>query len=165
MVYKTLVIRGARIMPGGFRNFRKGKYGYSFCVDLSQAEEVVFGNEKIIDLNDLISRLEADQWMIQYTKPSSEAYDPTPFLQVRINFDNKYNPPYIVANDVDFDERMCAQLQDARFKHANVAISPARPTERRDGTMKRTAYLQSLHVEFDDSDGEYIPERYNDPFA
>lgn len=165
MAYKTLTIRGARILPGNFRNFKKGRYGYSFCVDLSQADEVMFGNEKIVDPNDLTAKLEDDLWMVQYTKPSSDAYDPSPFLQVKINFDNKFNPPYIVVDGVDFDEKMTAQLQDARFKRADVSISPARPTERRDGTMKRTAYLQSLHVELDDSDGDYVPERYPDPFA
>lgn len=165
MAYKTLIIRGAKIMSGGFRNFKKGKYGYSFCVDLSTADEVVFGNEKITDPNELVQKLEDDLWMVQWTRPSSDAYEPNPFLQVRINFDNKFNPPYIVANGVEFDEKMCAQLQDARFKDVKVSISPARPTERRDGSMKRTAYLQSLHVEFDDGDGEYVPERFADPFA
>ena len=125
----------------------------------------MFGNEKIADPNELVTKLEDDLWMVQYTKPSSDTYDPSPFLQVKINFDNKFNPPYIVVDGVDFDEKMTAQLQDARFKRADVSISPARPTERRDGSMKRTAYLQSLHVELDDSDGDYVPERYPDPFA
>jgi len=165
MEYKTLVIRGARVMPGGWRNFEKGRYGYSFCIDLSDAETVDFGNKRVEDPNELVNLLEDDQWKVQYTQPSSDAYDPTPYLQVKINFDNKINPPYIVVDGRDYNEKMLPQLQKARFKHVNVAINPSRPTERRDGTMKRTAYLGSLHISLADDDGDYVPERYADPFA
>lgn len=164
MDYKTLEIRGAKIMMGGFRHFAKGKYGYSFCVDLSEGDEVTFGGERVTDPNELIQRLEEDKWIVQYTRPTSDAYEPTPFLQVKINFDNKFNPPYIVANGVDYNEKMTPALQEARFSHVDVAINPSRPMERRDGSLKRTAYLGSLHVEFAD-DGDYAPERYADPFA
>lgn len=164
MEYKTLEIRGAKIMSGGFRHFAKGKYGYSFCIDLTEGNEVTFGGKKIIDPNELIKELEDDMWIVQYTRPSSDAYEPTPFLQVKINFDNKFNPPYIVVNGVTYDESTVSALQDARYSHVDVAVNPARPTERRDGSLKRTAYLGSLHVDLAE-DGDYVPERYADPFA
>ena len=50
------------------------------------------------------------------------------------------------VDDNRYDERMVEALQEARFSNADVAISPARPTERRDGTFKRTAYLESMHL-------------------
>lgn len=165
MEYKTLEIRGAKVMNGGFRHFAKGKYGYSFCIDLSEGDDVTFGGKKVKDPNELIQLMEEDKWIVQYTRPTSEIYEPTPFLQVRINFENKFNPPYIVVDGVPYDEKMTAQLQEARFSHVDVAVNPARPTERRDGSFKRTAYLGSLHVSLAADDGEYMPERFADPFA
>ena len=164
MDYKTLEIRGAKIMGGNFRNFRKGKYGYSFCIDLTMADSVHFGDRVIADPNELINALVEDKWDVRYTQPSSAAYEPTPFLQVKINFENKFNRPYVVANGVDLDEKALPTLQDVRFSNVDVAINPSRPTERRDGSFKRTAYLTSLHVDFSE-DGDYRPERYEDPFA
>ena len=165
MEYKTLEIRGANIMGGGFRHFEKGKYGYSFCVDLSQGESVKFGGKEVKDTQELIDLLEQDRWIVQYTRPASDAYEPTPFIQVKINFDNKFRRPYVVVDGVDYTDRMLAQLQRARFANANVAISPSRPMERRDGSLKRTAYLQSLHIDLFNEDGDYEPERFADPFA
>jgi len=165
MDYKTLVIRGARIMPGNWRHFEGGRYGYSFCIDLSEADEVTFGNQIYSDPNELIAALEADQWKVQYTNPSSDAYDPTPYLNVKINFNNKVRPPYIFVDGVGYNEKMLPQLQKARFAHTNVAVNPSRPTERNDGTMKRTAYLSSLHIDLANDDGEYAPDRFPDPFA
>ena len=165
MDYKTLIIKGARIMPGNWRNFKKGRYGYSFCIDLTEADEVTYGGQPVDDYKDLIDILEKDQWIVKYTRPSSDAYEPTPFLQVKINFENKYNPPYVIVDGTPYTEKNIIALQDARFAHADVAVNPSRPTERNDGSFKRTAYLGSLHVDLAGGDGEYVPERYEDPFA
>lgn len=146
MDYNTLIIRGAEIMRGGFRHFKKDRFGQSFCIDISRGDEVEFGGTKISDPNELIKLLEEDKWDVRYTTPSSDAYDPTPFISVRINFDSKVREPYVYVDDVKYDERMCEALQDARFSNADVAINPGRPTERRDGSLKRTAYLESMHL-------------------
>lgn len=146
MDYNTLIIRGAEIMRGGFRHFKKDRYGQSFCVDLSRADEVIFGGKKIEDPAQLIQLLEDDKWDVRHTTPSSDAYDPTPFLSVRVNFDSKFKEPYVYVDDVRYDEKTLETLQDARFSNVDVAITPARPTERRDGSFKRTAYLESMHM-------------------
>ncbi len=146
MDYNTLIIRGAEIMRGGFRHFKKDRYGQSFCIDLSRGDEVIFGEKKIVDPNELIKLLEEDKWDVRYTNPSSDAYDPTPFLSIRINFDSKFKEPFVFVDDVRYDEKTLETLQDARFSNVDVAITPARPTERRDGTFKRTAYLESMHL-------------------
>lgn len=164
MEYKTLEIRGAQIMNERFRHFKKGKYGYSFCIDLSKGESVKFGGKPITDPEELVKELEEDMWKVQYTRPTNPMYTPDPFLEVKINFNNKFNPPYIVVNGADYGEDMIGALQSANFKHVNIAINPARPTERNDGSVKRTAYLGSLHADLFE-DGEYTPERYADPFA
>ena len=146
MDYKTLIIRGAEIMRGGFRHFKKDRYGQSFCIDISKGDEVIFGDKIITDPNELIKLLEEDKWDVRYTTPSSDAYEPTPFISVRINFDSKFREPFVYVDDNRYDERMVEALQEARFSNADVAISPARPTERRDGTFKRTADLESMHL-------------------
>lgn len=160
MEYNTLIIRGAEIMRGGFRHFRKDRYGQSFCIDISKGDEVIFGGKQITDPNELIKLMEDDKWDVRYTNPSSEAYDPTPFISVRINFESKVRAPYVYVDDVQYDENMVETLQEARFANADIAISPGRPTERRDGTLKRTAYLESMHLVLDE-DGY----RRTDPLA
>lgn len=145
-IYKKLEIENGEIMPPAYRNFAGVPYGQSsgsggrrtFCIRLDRGD-ISYGGEPLV-VDDLID----DRWKVKFRAPRDEGDDPTPFLEVVVNFDSN-RPPRIVVetsrNRVLYDEEMIDALDSAEIVGVDAIINPY---NNNNGTT--TAYLQALYV-------------------
>lgn len=146
-IYKKLEIENGELMPPVYRNFSGVPFGMSsgsggrrtFCVRLDRGD-ITYGGEPL-DINDLID----DRWKVKFRQPRDEGDDPTPYLEVVVNFETSSRPPRIVVetsrNRVVYDEEMISELDSAEIVSSDIIINPYNNNQ---GTT--TAYLQALYV-------------------
>jgi hypothetical protein len=134
MVKNNIVIENGRI---GFRNFsgNAGKFNpagrRNFCVFLEQ---------------DLSKVLIEDGWNVRWLQPKDENDDPTPYLQVAVNYDNI--PPKIVLiskrGKTTLDEKSVNILDWAEIANVDLIIRPYNWEVSGKGGVK--AYVKSMYV-------------------
>lgn len=134
MVKNNIIIEEARLV---FRNFSgaEGKFNpagrRNFCVILPE---------------DLSKDLERDGWNVRYLTPRDEEEEPTPYLQVTVNYDNR--PPKIVLitsrGKTRLDEDTVGMLDWAEIKTADLIITPYNWEVSGKSGVK--AYTKSLYV-------------------
>jgi hypothetical protein len=119
----NLVLEGAKIMRGSFRNFaakedRFGKpsKGY-FHIDLS-------GDQ------DLIDALVNDGWAVKIRPPREEGEEPSAILKVNVNFKSDFKPPkvFMITNGskpVRLDEQTVGELDFADIVKADLVVNPS----------------------------------------
>lgn len=80
---KTFKVEDAQLI---FRNFSGEKSGYN--KDGKRKFSVVLDHG-------MAEILAADGWAVKYTRPREEGEDPTPFITITVNFDNR--PPLVMV--------------------------------------------------------------------
>lgn len=139
---KTFMVEDATII---FRNF-SGKEGqYNREGDRSFA--VILSDEAAIQMLE-------DGWNVRYLEPREEGDDPTPYIQVAVNYKNR--PPRVVlltsASRTQVDEETVGTLDWADIKTADLI---ARGYEWDvNGKTGIKAYLQSLFVTIEEDELE-----------
>lgn len=131
---KTFMVEDATII---FRNF-SGKEG--------QYNREGDRNFAVILDADLASRMLEDGWNVRYLDSREEGEDPTPYIQVAVNFKNR--PPRVVlltsAARTQLDEDSVEVLDWADIKVADLIARGYDWTV--NGKTGTKAYLQSLFV-------------------
>lgn len=143
----NLVIKNARILPGGFRNFSGSPTKYdpkggkrTFAVEIPEDS-----TEKLLE----------DGWFLKIQKPrdDEEEQHPRYFITVKINFD--YKPPIIKMHtgktEKRLDEETINCLDYADYKYGHVSIRPSRWIDD-DGNARFSGYLKTLHVFIEEED-------------
>lgn len=138
-----LIIENARII---FRNFAGAATNYNregarnFCVILED-ENVV---ENLID----------DGWNVKYLKPRDEDDQPTPYIQVSVNFDNIPPEVYTIMEKSNgkkirtkLDEDTVDTLDDVNIETVDLMIRPYHWNVNGKGGVK--AYLKKIYVTID----------------
>lgn len=131
---KTFMVEDAQII---FRNFsgKEGQYNRegdrNFAVILDPV---------------LADRMLADGWNVRFLDPREEGEDPTPYIQVAVNFKNR--PPRVVlitsASRTTLDESSVEVLDWADIKVADLIARGYEWTV--NGKSGTKAYLQSLFI-------------------
>ena len=146
-IYKKLEIENGELMPPVYRNFSGVPFGMSsgsggrrtFCVRLDRGD-ILYGGEPL-NIQDLID----DRWKVKFRQPRDEGDEPTPYLEVVVNFETSSRPPRIVVetsrNRVLYDEEMVSELDSAEIVSCEIIVNPYNNNV---GTT--TAYLQALYV-------------------
>jgi hypothetical protein len=131
---KTFLIEAAQII---FRNFegkegqynRKGDRNFAVILDPEEAETLL-----------------ADGWNVKYLRPQDEGDDPTPYIQISVNFSNR--PPRVVmitsTSRTNLTEESVEVLDWAEIQNVDLI---ARGYEWEvNGKTGTKAYLKSLFV-------------------
>lgn len=131
---KTFMVEDARIM---FRNF-SGKEG--------QYNREGDRNFAVVIPSDVADQMLVDGWNVRMLDPREEGDDPTPYVQVSVNFNNR--PPRVVmltsTTRTQLDEASIEVLDWADFKTVDlIARGYEWSVNGKSGTK---AYLQSLFV-------------------
>lgn len=131
---KTFMVEDAKIM---FRNF-SGKEG--------QYNREGDRNFAVVIPDDIAAQMVVDGWNVRQLDPREEGDEPTPYVQVSVNFSNR--PPRVVlltsTTRTQLDENSVAVLDWADFKTVDLI---ARGYEWSvNGKSGVKAYLQSLFV-------------------
>ena len=131
---KTFMVEDAQII---FRNFsgKEGQYNRegdrNFAVILDPV---------------LADRMLSDGWNVRFLDPREEGEDPTPYIQVAVNFKNR--PPRVVlitsASRTTLDESSVEVLDWADIKVADLIARGYEWTV--NGKSGTKAYLQSLFI-------------------
>lgn len=131
---KTFMVEGAQII---FRNFsgkegqynREGDRNFAVILDPELAEQML-----------------KDGWNVRYLEPREEGDDPTPYIQVAVNFKNR--PPRVVlltsTGRTTLDESSVEVLDWADVKNADLIARGYEWTV--NGKSGTKAYLQSLFI-------------------
>lgn len=131
-------IEGARIL---FRNFAgrerppynpAGKRNFTIAIEDPELE----------------SQLKEDGWNIKYLKPRDEDDDPTPIIDIAVQYSEKARPPKIVLitdhNKTELGENEIGMLDWAEIRNADVIVRPYNyNVQGREGVK---AYLKALYV-------------------
>ena len=131
---KTFMVEDARIM---FRNF-SGKEG--------QYNREGDRNFAVVIPDEIADQMVLDGWNVRQLDPREEGDDPTPYVQVSVNFNNR--PPRVVlltsTTRTQLDESSIEILDWADFKTVDlIARGYEWSVNGKSGTK---AYLQSLFV-------------------
>ena len=131
---KTFMVEDARII---FRNF-SGKEG--------QYNREGDRNFAVVIPSDIADQMVLDGWNVRILEPREEGDDPTPYVQVAVNFNNR--PPRVVmltsTTRTQLDEASVEVLDWADFKTVDLI---ARGYEWSvNGKSGVKAYLQSMFV-------------------
>ncbi len=128
-----------------FRNFagKAGKFNAegdrNFCLLLSE---------------DDAEDLKEEGYNVKYLKPRSEDEDPVPYIQVKVKYKNRFGEalkrqPKIVQvtryGKTYLDEETISNLDWADIDDFSIAINPSY-RDGDDGSIKATAYVQTLYV-------------------
>jgi hypothetical protein len=131
---KTFMVEDAQII---FRNFagkegqynREGDRNFAVILDAAVAEQML-----------------QDGWNVRYLEPREEGEEPTPYVQVSVNYNNR--PPRVVmitsASRTQLDEGSVEVLDWADIKVADLIARGYEWTV--NGKSGTKAYLQSLFV-------------------
>lgn len=96
---------------------------------------------------ELAAEMEADGWKIRYLDPRDPDENPTPILEVAVNFGG-FKPPRVVkicgGRKEILDETSVRELDYAEIERADVSIRPYNWNV--NGTTGIKAYLKSLYV-------------------
>jgi len=131
---KTFMVEDARII---FRNF-SGKEG--------QYNREGDRNFAVVIPSDIADQMVLDGWNVRILEPREEGDDPTPYVQVAVNFNNR--PPRVVmltsTTRTQLDEASVEVLDWADFKTVDLI---ARGYEWSvNGKSGVKAYLQSMFI-------------------
>lgn len=138
MVNGNVSIENAHILPGDFRNFegREGAYNKagdrSFCISLDF---------------DLADAMRADGWNIKQLRPRNPEDDPTPYIQVKVNFDGRIPPNIVMISGnkkTKLDSETVNMLDWAEIEKADVILRPYNWEV--NGHKGVKAYLKTLYV-------------------
>lgn len=137
----NIVIENARI---AFRNFagREGQYNRAGDRNFSVILE---------DHPELVDILKEDDWNVKYLKPREEGDEPTPYLQVSVNFEGK--PPQVVMitsrgrTNLGRDE--VEMLDWADIRNVDLIVRPYHWNV--NGKTGVKAYLQSIFVTIEEN--------------
>ena len=146
---KTFMVEDAQII---FRNFsgKEGQYNRegdrNFAVILDPV---------------LADRMLADGWNVRFLDPREEGEDPTPYIQVAVNFKNR--PPRVVlitsASRTTLDESSVEVLDWADIKVADLIARGYEWTV--NGKSGTKAYLQSLFITIEEDELERKYAQYH----
>ena len=135
MADNTIMFEGATLV---FRNFagKEGQYNREGDRNFS----VIIPDET------LAQTLLADGWNVKHLNPREEGDEPTPYLQVAVNYKNR--PPRIVMISsvarTNVSEEMVEVLDYAEIENADLIINPY--DWEVNGKSGKKAYLKSLYV-------------------
>lgn len=142
---KNIIIRGAKILGGQFRNFSGEERRYNergkrnFCVEIPP---------------ELVDELKEQGWNISCLDGNANYEEPLYFIRAIVRFDKR--PPMVVLvsgkTKTQLDEETIGMLDWADIVEAKVELSPSWYDI--NGNQGYTAYLRTLYVEIE-----------SDPFA
>jgi hypothetical protein len=131
---KTFMVEDARIM---FRNFA-GKEG--------QYNREGDRNFAVVIPDDVAEQMLADGWNVRYLEPREEGDEPTPYISVSVNFNNR--PPRVIlltsTTRTQLDDKSVEILDWADIKTVDLIARGYDWTV--NGKSGTKAYLQSLFV-------------------
>ena len=134
MVKRGFSVENARLL---FRNFT-GVGG--------QYNAVGHRNFSVVLEHVVAEQLEADGWNVRYLKPKDPEEQPTPYIQVKVSFDNQ--PPKIVLisgrGKTLLNEDTVNLLDWAEIGHVDLSVNPYNWSVSGKSGVK--AYLKSLYV-------------------
>ena len=150
-IMKNIVIKNARLLPGGFKNFSGRESDYNakgirnFCV--------------VIDNPDSARALHEDGWNIRYLQPRDENEEPVPYLKVAVSF--KKRPPKITVitqnGYLDLDEERVGELDYLDYRDVALVITPSYWEKGDKHGIK--AYLKSICVTLEEDE---LADMYSD---
>lgn len=147
----TFMIEDARII---FRNFQGKEGQYNRAGDRNFA--VIIPDDKLA--KDMLK----DGWNVRYLEPREEGDEPTPYISVAVNFNNR--PPRIVMLTsrarTNLTEDTVEVLDWANIQSVDVICRAYEWTVNGKSGIK--AYLQSLFVTIEE---DYLERKYADKFA
>lgn len=154
MIKNNIIIEGATIGKGKFRNFsgREEKFNpagrKNFCV--------------FID-TELANSLIEDGWNVRWLKARNEEDEDLAYLQVAVSFDNI--PPKVVVitnhGKTILDEESINELDFVDFKNVDLVIRPYNWEVNGKGGVK--AYAKSMYVEIEED--EFSNKYYDVPYV
>lgn len=141
---KNIVIKNARLLPGGFKNFSGRESDYNakgmrnFCV--------------VIDDPVMAEELATEGWNIRYLPPREPDDAPLPYLKVAVSF--KKRPPKItvITTDgyLDLDEERVDELDYLDYYNVALVITPS--YWEKGGNSGIKAYLKSICVTLEEDE-------------
>ena len=133
----NLIMEGARILPGLFRNFsgKEDRFGKPSKGYFNVA----------IDDDKLAEDLSKDGWNVKILQSREEDQPPSHILKVYVNFKSGFKPPkvFMVMNgkSIRLDEESVTELDFADIQKADLVINPSLYDV--NGKMGISAYLET----------------------
>lgn len=151
MENKTLKIENAQVL---FKNFSGRE------TEFNRAGERNFS--VIIPDQELAEVLASQGWNIKTLRPKDEGDMPTPFVSVKIRFNDKGPNIYMItrAGKTRLDEASVATLDMVEFKTCDLIINPYE-YHLRTGDHGISAYLKTMYVVVEEDEFAY---KYADDF-
>lgn len=142
----NLIINNAKLL---FKNFQ-GK-GSKFNAEGNRNFCVIIDPETA-------ERLAADGWNVKWTKPSSDEYDPEPFIKVNVSYKKKAPEIVLIKGNtvVKYGEAEVNNLEWTDLRNVDLRITGSR-VDRMDGTSGYSGYLDAMYIniEEDELDRKY----------
>lgn len=148
---RNLIIEDAKII---FKNFAGAEDRFNRAGNRNFAV--------IIDDPEMVDKLIADGWNIKVLKPRDEYDQPTHYLPVTVNLDNRNVKLHLVTrkNVTLLNEETAELLDYTDLDNVDLAISPY--DWEVNGKTGRKAYLQTLYANVREDELAYKYERNND---
>lgn len=107
---------------------------------------------------ELADQLVKEGWNVKYLKPREEGEEPTPWLDVKVNYANRPPKIYLITNKSKrlLNENTVGEIDYAEIKTVDVVINPSHWTM--GGKEGIAAYVKEMYVTIQES---YFSDKYS----